>query len=334
MRPISISDIDGLSVGHFSDREARTGCTAILAPEGVAASGYFPGFAPAIHESGVLDPRNPCPAAHGLVFSGGSAFGLSAASGVARYLREKGSGLDTGALKVPIVPGASIYDYPRNLSEGRLPNEESGYEAARLAALGFERKASPNGSGELEEEASGPFGAGFSARAGKIGEPDLSSPSGVGSFGLSIGGVKLAALAVVNPMGSVVDPLDGRLVSGLRAKDGGLASREEIVRALRERWSDESGFFGQNTLLAAVATNAPLSKLAAHRLAVMASAGIARALYPSGTLYDGDAIFVLARGGGPMADLGWLGAIAADVVAKAIAAASLASDPKAEKKKP
>jgi L-aminopeptidase/D-esterase-like protein len=170
---------------------------------------------------------------------------------------------------------------------------------------------------------SGPFGAGVSARSGKVGEPGLSSPSGLGSYGLERGGLKLAALAVVNSLGSVIDHLDGRVVSGLRTPEGGLADREGILETLRQKWPSKSWL--TQTVLVAVATNARLTKLEAHRLAVMASSGISRAIYPSNTLYDGDAVFALTTGDGPSVDPGWLGALAADVVARAILESALAA---------
>ncbi|MDR2456185.1 MAG: P1 family peptidase [Deltaproteobacteria bacterium] len=328
MESIAISDIEGLSLGHWQDQERHTGCTAILAPKGAVASGFFPGFAPALHETGVLSPTNPCPRLHALILSGGSAFGLAAASGAARLLKEKEIGLDTGPIKVPIVPAAAIYDYPYNLSGGRLPDEESGYEAAKAAlAESNSEKIGFKGDRLL----SGPFGAGFSARSGKLGEPLSSSPSGLGSYGLKIGELKMAALAVVNPLGSVVDPLTGRLISGFRAKDGSLADREEILLRLRARFKEASGFFRENTVLVAVATNAKLSKVDAYRLAVMASGGIARSVYPSNTLYDGDAVFALSTCDfSEEEDVSWLGGLAAEVVARAILESALAAAPKTE----
>ena len=311
-----VSDIEGLSLGHWSDSESKTGCTVILAPKGAAASGYFPGFAPALHETGVLDPNNPCPVIHGLALCGGSAFGLAAAAGVVRFLSENGIGLETGAIKVPIVPAASIYDYPYNLSEGKLPDAAAGYAAAKEAS-----KASGLPASQRPEEI-GPLGAGVSARCGKMGEPNLSSPSGLGFDGFEDGGLKLSALAVANPLGSVIDPASGHVLSGLKTPCGGLASHQEILEALKKRGASERGFFGRNTVLAAVATNARIDKTEIYRLAVMASAGIGRAVFPSNTLYDGDAIFALATGEDPEADLNWLGAMAAQAVSGAIRAAA------------
>jgi L-aminopeptidase/D-esterase-like protein len=304
MRRITISEIGGFSVGHWEDPVNRTGCTVILAPNGAVASSHHPGFAPASHETEVLRPQNSVEALHGLVLTGGSAFGLSAASGVVRHLLEQGAGLDTGHIKVPIVAGAAIYDYPRNRSQGRLPDERSGYEAARTASK--------------EPVLSGPYGAGVSAASGQINGPELASPSGLGSYGVVADGVEMAALAVVNPLGSVVDYSTGRVVSGLKRPDGQLADQGEILESLRQRGQDGAIFQRQNTVLVAVATNAKLSKLDARRLAVMAAGGINRAVYPANTIWDGDTIFALASNGGPEVELGWLGALATEVVGRAI----------------
>jgi L-aminopeptidase/D-esterase-like protein len=302
-KEITLTDLPGLTVGHCADPAAGTGCTVVLAPDGVAASGRTPGFAPGGRETELLRPENLVQKIHGLCLAGGSAFGLAAASGVVRFLREKGAGFDAGQVKVPLVPAAVIFDYPGNKSGGALPDESMGLLAARAAS------SAP--------VASGPLGAGLSASCGKIGGPGLSSPSGVGSYGQEIGGVRMAALVVVNPLGSIVDPRTGRIVSGLRAASGALSSPEEILEAMNGPPAGEGAFPG-NTVLAVVATDAPLTKLGLHRLALMAASGIARAVYPSNTMLDGDTVFALSTRTGPAADASWLGALAADAVSRAI----------------
>jgi L-aminopeptidase/D-esterase-like protein len=274
-----------------------------VAPEGVKASFCSPGFAPGSRETDLLKPENSVQQIHGLCLAGGSAFGLAAANGVVKYLREKGIGFEVGSIKVPLVPAAVIFDYPANKSQGSLPDEHMGYEAARTA--------------DTAKVESGPFGVGYSAASGKIGDPDLSSPSGIGSFGYEIKGLQVAALAVVNSLGSVVDPENGWIMSGLRKAQGGLASREEILEALSKMAPDD-GSVPKNTVLVAIATNANLTKLDLYRLSLMASSGIARAIYPAHLTYDGDTVFAISTGTGPLVDANWLGALAADVVSKAI----------------
>jgi L-aminopeptidase/D-esterase-like protein len=303
MKEITMTSIKGILVGHCEDHDARTGCTAILALDGAAASYCSPGFAPGSRETDLLRPEGLVQKIHGLCLAGGSAFGLAAADGVARYLAEKGVGHETGFIKVPLVPAAVIFDYPANRSQGSRPDESMGHEAARDAST--------------DPVGSGPHGAGYSAASGKIGDPALSSPSGIGSFGLEDTGIQVAALVVANPLGSIVDPENGRIVSGLRKAGGGLASRAEILEAIAGL-SPEDVPMPRNTVLVAVGTNASLPKLELFRLARMASAGIARAVYPAHLMYDGDTVFALSTCSGPKADVSWLGAMAAEVVGKAI----------------
>jgi L-aminopeptidase/D-esterase-like protein len=310
MKEISLSEIEGFLVGHAESKEYGTGCTAVLAPEGAAASCYTPGFAPGSMETEALRPSSLVEKIHGLLLTGGSACGLSAAAGVREYLKEKGVGLKVRGLTVPLVSGAVIFDYPFNKSDGALPDRDMGYLAASNAS------SSPL--------LSGPFGAGTSARCGKLGDPLLSSPSGIGSYGLFLpSGIKIAALAVVNSLGSLLDPEKGEIISGVRHKDGSLLNRGEILELLAQAsQADGEGEKEEpataNTVLVVVGLNSPIDKRDAHRLSRMAGAGIARAIYPAHLLYDGDTVFTMSAGGGPKADLSFLGALAADVAAKAI----------------
>ncbi|MDR2301373.1 MAG: P1 family peptidase [Deltaproteobacteria bacterium] len=306
-KKITITSIEGLTVGHKVDEKAKTGCTALLAPKRVKAACFNPGFAPGSRETDLLNPKNSFAAIHGLCLAGGSAFGLAAAGGVVRFLRENGFGLDLDVIKIPLVPAAVIFDYPLNLSQGTLPDELMGYQAAQAASSSPVR--------------SGPFGVGYSARSGKLGGLDGSSPSGLGSFGLEVNKVKMAALAAVNPFGSVIDPLTGKVLSGFkigRGQKGQIAPREKIFQTLLSYAQDEPG--PTNTVLIILATDAFLSPLDLHRLAIMASAGIARSIYPAFTPYDGDFVFALTTDDSPAKniDLTWLGALAQDVVSQAI----------------
>ncbi|MDR2611444.1 MAG: P1 family peptidase [Deltaproteobacteria bacterium] len=311
MREITVSEVDGILAGHAEDREARTGCTAVLAPEGAVAACRTPGFAPGSRETEALRPEGLTGIVHGVALCGGSAFGLAAASGVARFLAGKGIGFEAGGIRIPVVPAAVIYDYPGNLSRGALPDEATGRRAAEAAS----KAPLPGGS----------RGAGVSAESGRIADPGLTSPSGIGSFGLEFpSGFRLACLAVVNPLGSIVDHVTGRIVSGVRLPGGGLAGRQGILARLAER--DAPAAPGprqadgppQATVIALVATNAPLDRVGASRLAGMAAAGITRAVYPAHLLLDGDTVFALATSGGPVPGASWLGALAADALAEAI----------------
>jgi L-aminopeptidase/D-esterase-like protein len=310
-KTIHISEIPGFMVGHAENEEAQTGCTAILAPEGAVASAYVPGFAPGTRELELLSPRNLMPCIYGLLLSGGSAFGLAAAEGVSRFILDKGWGYKTAYINVPIVPAAVIYDYPDNRSNGRLPNEAMGYEAASNAKTGPLR--------------SGRFGAGKGAMSGKMAVENKHSKSGIGSYGLAMeSGLMMAALAVVNPLGSIVDPHTGDIISGVLHTDDTLYTRDEILEAFSHLPPDAhippvgASKGSAHTVLVAVATNAKLDKLNCNRLARMADCGVARSVYPAHLLFDGDVIFTLSTGKGRAYDVSYLGALAADMVAEAI----------------
>ena len=304
MTEITLSQLDGFYVGQAEDRVGGTGCTAILTPEGAVASYHLPGFAPGSRETDLLRPDSLAPVIHGLLLTDGSAFGLAAADGVVKFLRERGVGFDTGLIRVPLVPAAVIFDYPGNKSGGTLPDEAMGYRAAAAA----DKRPVPNG----------PFGAGLSAACGKLAGPDRSSPSGLGSYGLKMDdGLMVAALVAANPLGGIVDPDTGAVLSGPRLEGGRLANKKEILEMLRAQTVKSAADPG-HTVLVAVGTNARLDKLGAHRLARMASAGIARAVYPAHLMFDGDTVFALSSNTGPEVDLSWLGALAADAVSQAL----------------
>lgn len=304
MEQITLSHISGFFVGHAENRAAGTGCNVILTPNGAVASAYNPGFAPGSRETDLLKPENTVDRIHGLLLAGGSAFGLAAAEGVMRFLREKKLGFDTGFIKVPLVAAAVIYDYPGNNSRGSLPDASLGYMAA------FNAGKSPVKSGF--------YGAGISATCGKAAGPALASPSGLGSFGYKDGELMVAALSVVNPFGSIVDPDSGRIIAGMKLPNGALADKHDNLKAIKEKAYRLGESYPGNTVLAAVGTNARLDKLGAYRLARMASAGLSRVIYPASLLFDGDTIFALSSNDGPEVDEGWLGSLAAEVVARSI----------------
>jgi L-aminopeptidase/D-esterase-like protein len=307
LKVIHVSEIDGFTVGHADNHEFHTGCTVIMCPSGAPASVFIPGFAPGTRETQLLSPWNIVPAINALLFTGGSAFGLSAASGVVRFLLEQFVGFDAeDKLRIPIVPAAAIYDFYGNVSKGRYPDEGMGYEAAKNAVSGPLR--------------SGPYGVGHSLSSGGLTTPPLQSPSGFGSYGLELAnGLKLAAIVAVNPLGSVVNPNTGEIISGVRHSNGSLYNRIEILQALSLLPPAGSPVLETaHTVLAAVATNAKMSKLDAYRVARMGSSGIARAIFPSRLLFDGDIVFAMSSCTGKSFDPSFLGALAAEVVAQAI----------------
>ena len=300
---MTLTSIPGLLVGHAANEEHRTGCTAILCPEGAVAGVDVCGFAPGSRETELLNPMARVDEIHGLLLTGGSAFGLAAATGVVRWLSEKGYGLPTLYARVPLVPAAVIYDLNFNQSLG-MPDEAMGYAAAANASNA--------------PVVQGCVGAGTGATCGKMVGFERAMKTGLGSAVINAGDFQVAALAVVNPLGNVLDPDTGEILAGVRTPDGlHLGDPAEVFKDMADliKPPDTS-----NTVLVAVATDARLNKIQVARVARMASAGMARAVRPAHLLYDGDTVFCLATGQGPAADENIVGALAADVLALAVAA--------------
>lgn len=290
----SITDVPGIEVGHAQNKEALTGCTVILCREGAVAGVDVRGGAPGTRETDLLNPVNLVQSIHAVLLAGGSAFGLDAASGVMRYLEEQQIGFRTLYANVPIVPAAIIYDLDIGRSDVR-PDTQMGYQACLNAS-----------SSEIAE---GVVGAGTGASVGKILGRDQAMKSGVGGASIHIGeGVVVGALVVVNALGDVYDSQTGELVAGVRGEKTTL----ELMQ------SNAFGFSARaNTVIGVVAVNADFSKVEMTRVAQMAQDGLARAVRPAHTQFDGDTIFALATGG-KKADLSTVGAYAAEAVALAI----------------
>jgi L-aminopeptidase/D-esterase-like protein len=295
-----LTDIPGIRVGHVSDYDAITGCTAILCEQGAVGGVDIRGSATGTEEIATLDPMHVTPQAHGILLAGGSAFGLEAASGVRRYLERRGVGYETGAARVPIVPAAILYDLGIGKA-GVRPTLAMG-EAAAAAAT----------DGAVTE---GCVGAGTGATVGKALGMKQAMKSGIGTFTVTLpGGVLVSSLVAVNALGDVRDPATGKIVAGARKSPESREfadSNEHIMRgAARSR-------AGANTTLAVVATNARLTKVQASKLAQSGSLGMARAIYPVNTMFDGDTTFALSTGT-LTADINALGVAAAEAVAQAI----------------
>ncbi len=297
-----LTDIPGLRVGHASDFAGVTGCTVILCEQGAVAGLDVRGSAANTRGAEACYPGHIVEKIHAVVLAGGSAFGLEAATGVMRYLEGRGVGFETGAARVPIVAGAILYDLAIGSSAAR-PDAAMG-EAAAAAA----------GDGAVEE---GSVGAGTGATVGKLFGIERAMKGGVGGATVEIaGGVKVAALVVVNAFGDVVDPSTGKPLAGARLS---AESRELAgMAASMKQGQARRGFTVEaNTTLVVLATNAALNKVQASKLAAMAQAGCARALSPVHTMYDGDLVFALSLGEA-RADLNALGVAAAEAVAAAI----------------
>jgi len=275
---VSIVEVPGVRVGHWTDAAARTGCTVILfPPPGAVAGVEVRGAAPATRETDLLRPGNLVERVHAICLTGGSAFGLGAADGVMRYLRERGVGFAAGRHRVPIVPTAAIFDL--GVGEvGAVPGPDQGYAACLDAERG-------------EPPAEGPVGAGAGATVGKLLGPERSCRGGVGTAAVRLpDGPTVGALAVANALGDVVDRA-GRVVAGARDEAGGFV---DAWRALLEGRSRRPAF--GNTTLGVVVTDAALDRTRCRRLAEVAQDALALAIRPAHTLYDGDAVFAVSVG--------------------------------------
>jgi L-aminopeptidase/D-esterase-like protein len=306
----AITDVPGIEVGHATDLEALTGCTAILCRAGAVCGVDVRGGGPGTRETDLLDPVNLVQQVHAVLLSGGSAFGLDAAGGVMRYLEEQGIGYDIGIARVPIVPAAILLDLALGSSTVR-PDADMGYRAAAAASAG--------------PVAEGNVGAGTGATSGKFLGMANAMKTGLGTVSLELGGgVIVGALAAVNPGGNVIDPRTGEIIAGTRAAspqagatDGGdyFADIVELMRQYTTQGLRRPP--RSNTVLGVVATNARLDKAGATKVAQMAHDGLARTVYPAHTQRDGDTIFALSTGD-ISADASIVGAFAADAMAGAI----------------
>lgn len=306
----SITDVGGLRVGHYTDARRPTGCTVILFDEGAIAGVDVRGSAPGTRETDLLNPINTVQQVNAILLSGGSAFGLSAADGVMRYLEEHGRGYHVGPWTVPIVPAAILFDL--NIGNGKIrPDSQAGYAACKAAtAVNTEQ---------------GNVGAGAGATVGKLFGAGSAMKSGLGTASLKISGAGLVvgAIVAVNAVGDVRDHTSGKLLAGARDADG------KQLRNTMKAMLDGSAIHAQpggNTTIAVVATNAILSKTEANKMAQMAHDGLARSIAPVHTSADGDTVFAAATGIGKIkVEISQIGALAAEVLAMAVKQAVLAA---------
>ncbi|MBI4666407.1 MAG: P1 family peptidase [Nitrospinae bacterium] len=294
-----ITGVPGVHVGHWGSAQFHTGCTVVIFDKQSTASCHVAGGAPGSQETDLLDPSCLVGGVDAILLTGGSAFGLAAADGVRRYLLERGRGFDAVGYKVPIVPAAVIFDLA--VSGGvKKPGPEEGY----LACVDSERFSDQEGR----------VGVGAGASVGKYMGQDKRSPGGLASCSVPLpGGAMIGALMVANCYGAVINPADGQPVSGPIGADGKHIPYLECEPA--------PVTFG-STAIGVVATDCKLSKADAKRVAIMAHDGLARAVSPSHTPYDGDLIFVVSTGD-KEGDITRLGAWAARLVEECIVAAAL-----------
>ncbi|MGA2211984.1 MAG: P1 family peptidase [Bryobacteraceae bacterium] len=297
-----ITDVQGVKVGHFTESRRPTGCTVVLFEKGATAGVDVRGSAPGTRETDLLNPINTVQKVQAILLAGGSAFGLDAASGVVRFLEEHRLGYAVGDVVVPIVPAAILYDLEIGDSKIR-PTAESGYKACQAATAG--------------PVAQGNVGAGAGAAIGKMFGMRQAMKSGLGSASIRVDdtGIVVGAIVAVNAVGDVLDPKTGKIIAGARKADG--SGFMDSMARIREGYSVRSD--GTNTTIGVVAANVALDKAQATKVAQMAHDGLARTIYPVHTPSDGDTIFAVATGAVPArANHGAIGALAADVMARAV----------------
>ena len=300
-----ITDVPGILVGHCTDSRRPTGCTVVLTGEGAVCGVDVRGSAPGTREIALLDPVNTVQRVHGVVLSGGSAYGLDTASGVMQYLEEKNIGFPVGRGVVPIVPAAILYDL--GIGDFKIrPDRESGYKACQAASAG-----------PVEE---GNVGAGAGATIGKMFGAKSAMKSGIGTASIQVEDIIVGAIVAVNAVGDVINPATGRILAGARDENGFINTAEQLKKRKLSRSKAKAG---ENTTIGIVATNVKLRKTEATKVAQMAHDGLARAINPVHLPMDGDTIFALSTEKIEYPNLSQVGALAAEVMALAVTRAVL-----------
>jgi L-aminopeptidase/D-esterase-like protein len=298
-----ITDVQGIRVGHFTDPRRPTGCTVLIFDKSATAGVDVRGSAPGTRETDLLSPTNTVQQVQAILLSGGSAFGLDAATGVVRYLEEHGLGFHVGAVTVPIVPAAVIYDLA--VGDPRIrPTAESGYQACKAATTAM--------------VAEGNVGAGAGATVGKMFGTKAAMKSGIGTASIRIPGtgIVVGAIVAANGVGDIVDPKTGKIIAGARKPDG--SGFLDSMAQLREGREVQLPI-GGNSTIGVVATNVAFEKVQLTKIAQMAQDGFARTINPVHTLADGDTIFAVSTGTiSVKANHGAIGALAAEAMAEAV----------------
>ena len=308
-KEIAISEIGPVRIGQAEDAGAGTGCTVFVCKEGMRAGLDVRGGGPASRESELLSPLAAAQVIHAVVLAGGSAFGLGAAGGVMTCLEENGIGFDVGVTKVPLVVQSGLFDLTVGESSVR-PDAAMGYEAANKALV------SPN-------YRDGNVGAGCGATVGKIAGMETCMKSGIGSYAVQIGELRIGAVVAVNALGDIFEWKSGKQIAGLLSEDRtSFRSTAEYMASMNE--IVENKFTG-NTTLGVVITNADLTKAQLCKIAGMAHDGYARSIRPVHTSVDGDSIYAISDGGVP-ADQDLVGMMAAEAVSEAITRAVMSAE--------
>lgn len=299
----SITDVGGLRVGHFTDSRRPTGCTVVIFDRAAVAGVDVRGSAPGTRETDLLRPINTVQQVNAILLTGGSAFGLDAATGVMRYLEAQGLGFHIGAGVVPIVPAAVLFDL--HVGDYKIrPDAQSGYAACKAAST--------------SSLAEGNVGAGAGATVGTLFGFRSAMKGGIGTASIKVGnsGLVVAALVAVNAVGDVIDRQTGKIIAGARVPNSNsfLNSMDRIMSGATIRAEA-----GAHSTIGIVATNAALDKTQMTKVAQMAHDGFARTINPTHTAYDGDTIFAAATATSQVkADASTIGSIAAEAMARAV----------------
>jgi L-aminopeptidase/D-esterase-like protein len=304
----SITDVPGIKVGHAQDLEAITGCTIVLCEKGAVGGVDQRGGGPGSRELALLNPVNHVQHIHGVMLSGGSAYGLDAAGGAMQYLEENKIGYKTPYAKVPIIPSAILFDL--NIGDAHTrPDKKMGYQACLNATK--------------QPPAQGSVGAGTGATVGKLMGPTQATKGGIGTASMEVGGgVIVGAIVAVNAIGDVVDPETNQIIAGTRRlkkqKNGEdiFADSLSIMRTLIGR-TILGRASKDNTIIGVVATNARFDKPLTTKLAQMAQCGVVRTIRPAHTMHDGDTIFAMATGE-KKGDINIVGSFAAEAMQQAV----------------
>ncbi|MGP4067891.1 P1 family peptidase [Halobacillus sp. B29] len=300
MKKIELTDIEGFRIGQAKDSHAKTGCTVMICEKGAKGGVDVRGGSPGTRETDLLRSENLVEEVHAVFLSGGSAYGLDVGTGVMQYLEEHNIGFDVQVARVPIVPGAILFDLHTG-EAGIRPDLKMGYQACTNAFSHIPFKE-------------GTEGAGAGATVGKVLGPDHAMKGGIGSYAVQAGNLKIGAVVAVNSFGDVIDPETGQIVAGVQKEGRFLGTENVLIQSIEK--TDTNRFSG-NTTIGSVITNAKLTKPQANKIAALAHDGLARTIRPSHTFVDGDTLFTLTTNEVEV-DLNGLSSLAAYVVEQAV----------------
>lgn len=308
MREISIKEIENIKIGNAEHKEAGTGCTVIICESGAPTGLDVRGGGPASRDTELLKPVSAAQSIHAVLLSGGSAFGLDAAGGVMQYLEERDVGFDVGITKVPLVCQSCLFDLGVGNFKVR-PDKKMGYEACLNAEKGNYKD--------------GNVGAGTGATVGKLHGADDCMKSGIGSYAVQIGELKVGAIVAVNALGDIYDWKSGKKVAGLLAKDKKtlLNTEDEFYK----NYQIVENKFVENTTIGVIITNAKFNKTQLCKIASMTQNGYARSIRPVHTTADGDSIYAMSVGE-VLADQDMVGTLSAQVMSEAILRAVMSAE--------